>query len=52
MVVNHPITYVSVLFKGRQMNCAALTKEAYAKLIHVHQKAYILFRRCRNNIKK
>ena len=28
--VNHPITYVSGLFKGSQLNWAALTKEAYA----------------------
>ena len=30
IVVNHPITYVSGLFKGSQLNWAALTKEAYA----------------------
>ena len=46
VVVNHPIMYVSGLFKGRQMNWAALTKEAYAMLIHVQKKAYVLFRRC------
>ena len=28
--VHHPITYVSGLFKGPQLNLAALTKEAYA----------------------
>ena len=28
--IHHPITYVSGLFKGPQLNCAALTKEAYA----------------------
>ena len=26
----HPITYVSGLFKGSQVNWATLTKEAYA----------------------
>ena len=30
IVMNHPITYVSGLFKGSQLNWAALTKEAYA----------------------
>ena len=29
-VIHHPITYVSGLFKGLQLNWAALTKEAYA----------------------
>ena len=29
-IVHHPITYVSGLFKGPQLNWAALTKEAYA----------------------
>ena len=29
-VIHHPITYVSGLFKGPQLNWAALTKEAYA----------------------
>ena len=30
IVMNHPITYVSGLFKGSQLNWVALTKEAYA----------------------
>ena len=30
VVVNHPIMYVSGLFKGSQLNWAALTREAYA----------------------
>ena len=30
IVVNHPITYISSLFKGSQLNWAALTKEACA----------------------
>ena len=29
-IIHHPITYVSSLFKGPQLNWAALTKEAYA----------------------
>ena len=29
-VIHHPITYVSVLFKGPQLNWAARTREAYA----------------------
>ena len=29
-VIHHPITYVSGLFNGPQLNWAALTKEAYA----------------------
>ena len=29
-IIHHPITYVSGLFHGRQINWAALTKEAYA----------------------
>ena len=28
--IHHPIPYVSGLFKGPQLNWAALTKEAYA----------------------
>ena len=39
--VHHPITYLSGLFKGSQMNWATLTKEAYAiymsvKKLHVY----------------
>ena len=30
VVINHPITYQSGLFRGSQLNWAALTKEAYA----------------------
>ena len=29
-IVHHPITYISGLFRGPQINWAALTKEAYA----------------------
>ena len=30
VIVNHPITYVSGLFKGSQLSWVVLTKEAYA----------------------
>ena len=32
---DHPITYVSRLFHGSQLNWATLTKEAYAMLMSV-----------------
>ena len=41
IVVNHPITYVSGLFKGSQLNWAALTKEAYAIYMSI-KKPHIL----------
>ena len=44
-VKNHPITYVSGLFKGSQINWAALTKEAYAIYMSV-KKIKLLLRRC------
>ena len=47
----HPITYMSGLFQGSQMNWACLTKQAYA-ILHVNQKIGILFRRCRHHSKK
>ena len=40
--INHPITYVSGLFKGSQLNWAALTKEAYAIYICVKKLNYYL----------
>ena len=41
--VLHPITYMSGLFKGSQLNWACLTKEAYADLyVHVKKLAYYL----------
>ena len=42
VVVNHPITYVSGLFKGSQMNWAALTKEAYAIYMSIKKLMYYL----------
>ena len=40
--INHPITYVSGLFKGSQLNWAALTKEAYAIYMCVKKLNYYL----------
>ena len=42
IVVNHPITYVSGLFKGSQLNWAALTKEAYAIYMLIKKLTYYL----------
>ena len=42
IVVNHPITYVSCLFKGSQLNLAALTKEAYAIYMSIKKLTYYL----------
>ena len=39
---NHPITYVSGLFKGSQINWAALTKEAYAIYMSIKKLNYYL----------
>ena len=38
----HPITYVSGLFKGSQVNWASLTKEAYAIYMSVKKLSYYL----------
>ena len=40
--INHPITYVSGLFKGSQINWTALTKEAYAIYMCVKKLNYYL----------
>ena len=40
--INHPITYVSGLFKGSQLNWAALTKEAYAIYMCIKKLNYYL----------
>ena len=37
-----PITYISDLFRGRQMNWACLTKEAYAIYLSIKKLAYYL----------
>ena len=38
----HPITYMSGLFRGIQMNWACLTKEAYAIYMSIKKLAYYL----------
>ena len=38
--MNHPITYVSGLFKGSQLNWVALTKEAYAIYMSIKKLTY------------
>ena len=40
--INHPITYMSGLFKGSQINWAALTKEAYAIYMSIKKLNYYL----------
>ena len=40
IVVNHPITYISGLFKGSQLNWVALTKEAYAIYMSIKKLTY------------
>ena len=42
VTVNHPITYISGLFKGSQLNWAALTKEAYAIYMSIKKLTYYL----------
>ena len=40
--INHPITFASRLFKGSQMNWAALTKEAFAIYSSIKKLSYYL----------
>ena len=40
--VHHPIVYVSGLFRGSQLNWAALTKEAYAIYLSVRKFSFYL----------
>ena len=40
--IHHPITYVSGLFRGSQLNWAALTKEAYAIYLSVRKFSFYL----------
>ena len=40
--MNYPITYVSGLFKGSQLNWATLTKEAYAIYMSIKKLTYYL----------
>ena len=41
-VVHHPVTYISGLFRGSQLNWAALTKEAYAIYLSVQKLSFYL----------
>ena len=41
-VVHHPVTYISGLFRGSQLNWAALTKEAYAIYLSVRKLSFYL----------
>ena len=40
--INHPITFASGLFKGSQLNWAALTKEAFAIYVSIKKLSYHL----------
>ena len=42
VTTDHPIAYVSGLFRGSQLNWAALTKEAYAIYMSVKKLAFYL----------
>ena len=41
-IIHHPVTYVSGLFRGSQLNWAALTKEAYAIYLSVRKLSFYL----------
>ena len=47
---DHPVTFVSGLFRGSQLNWAALTKEAFA--IYMSVKKLVLLNRCTNSVKE
>ena len=40
--MDHPVAYVSGLFRGSQLNWAALTKEAYAIYMSVKKLSFYL----------
>ena len=42
VTTDHPVAYVSGLFRGSQLNWAALTKEAYAIYMSVKKLAFYL----------
>ena len=42
MIIHHPVTYVSGLFRGSQINWAVLTKEAYAIYMSVKKLSFYL----------
>ena len=41
-VVHHPVAYISGLFRGSQLNWAALTKEAYTIYLSVRKLSFYL----------
>ena len=41
-VIHHPVTYISGLFRGSQLNWAVLTKEAYAIYLSVRKLSFYL----------
>ena len=41
-VIHHPVTYISGLFRGSQLNWAALTKEAYVIYMSVRELSFYL----------
>ena len=41
-VIHHPVSYISGLFRGSQLNSAALTKEAYAIYMSVRKLSFYL----------
>ena len=41
-MIHHPVTYISGLFRGSQLNWAALTKEAYAIYMSVRKLSFYL----------
>ena len=47
---DHPVAFVSGLFRGSQLNWAALRKEAFA--IYMSVKKLILLNRCTNSVKE
>ena len=48
---DHPVAYSSGLFRGSQLNWAALTKEAYGH-IHVSKETQFLLRFCTDHAPK
>ena len=41
-VIHHPVSYISGLFRGSQLNWAALTKEAYAIYMSIRKLSFYL----------
>ena len=42
VTIHHPVTYISGLFRGSQLNWVALTKEAYAIYMSVKKLSFYL----------